>query len=110
MNQTTPTTQALQAVEQQLHQVLVHKQSLRGKMLELESALRAVQTTSTAYKALGNILVQQDPKTLADELSVEKESLALRQKTLETQEARLLEKKKELQDAITTQLGDKHEQ
>ena len=103
-------TQALQAIEQQLQQVQVHKQTLRGKILELESAVNAVKDSKTVYKAIGNVLVQKDSTVLTKELEEEKEKLSLRFTTFEKQETKLQDKRKELQDEIRKKIeGGKHE-
>jgi len=103
-------TQALQALEQQLQQIINHKQSLRTKLLELDSAIKAVASSPTTYRAIGNILVAKDPKDLAIELEQEHEALKVRLGSFEKQEEKLSSKKKELQEQIMKELqGGKHE-
>ena len=82
----------LQLLEQNLQSFLLQKRNLQTQLVEIESALSEIETTSSAYKIVGNIMVATDKETLKKDLQQKKEVLDLKIKTLEKQEDKLKEK------------------
>ncbi len=92
--------QRLTIIEQNMQQLLHQKQQFGSQAFEVESALKEISTTKSAYKIIGNIMVQQEKDTLQRDLADRKEMIALRIQTIEKQEAALKEKAKKLQEEV----------
>jgi len=92
--------QQLQSIEQSRQAIGAQKQQLQAQLFEAENALKELETAKTAYKIVGGIMVKSDIDSLKKELSERKEALDLRAKTLDSQEAKLVEKAKDLQKDV----------
>lgn len=98
----------LQLLEQNLQNHLMQKQQFQTHELEISSALEELEKTSQSYKIVGNIMVAVPQEDLKKELTTKKETVAIRVKSIEKQEAVIREKAKKLQTEIlgTMQEGD----
>jgi len=85
----------LQLYEQSLQNILMQKQQFQSQSLEIESALKELETTKEAYKIVGNIMVAS-----------KKETMALRIKTLEKQEKQIRDKAKKLQEEVSKKIKE----
>ena len=47
----------LQLIQQNLQNTLLQKQQLQKQLTEIDSALKELETSPTAYKIIGNIMV-----------------------------------------------------
>lgn len=92
--------QQLQMIEQSRQAIASQKQQLQAQIFEVNNALKELESAKTAYKIVGGIMVQSDPAVLKKDLSEKKETLELRNKSLESQEAKLDEKAKDLQKEV----------
>ena len=90
----------LQLIEQNMQNLLVQKQNYQSQLFETESALKELESKTSAYKIIGNIMVASDPKDLKKDLEKSKEMLNLRLSSLEKQEGALKEKANLLQADI----------
>src|SRR3989344_343235 len=93
----TQELQQLQALEQNLQNFLTQKQSFQMQLMEVDSALRELEKVDTAYRIIGNILVEADKAALTEELKSKKEMADIRIRSIEKQEKNLREKAQELQ-------------
>ena len=91
----------LQMHEQSLQNILLQKQQFQSQSIEIESALKELETTKEAYKIVGNIMVASKKEDLKKDLESKKETVNLRIKTLEKQENQIKEKAKKLQEDIS---------
>jgi prefoldin beta subunit len=90
----------LQVIEQNLQGILMHKQQVQTQLIELDSALEELTKAKTAYKIIGNIMVNTIPEELTKDLENKKEVITLRISTFEKQEEKLRKDAKELQEKI----------
>ena len=90
----------LQLFEQQLSNMTVQKQSFQSQMAEIESAMSGLKGKKTAYKIIGNIMVEQTKDNLEKDLKEKKNLAELRLKSIEKQESEIREKAKSLQKEI----------
>jgi len=88
----------------------MQKQQFQIQLIEIESALKELEKTDSAYKIVGNIMVLSKKDELSKDLESKKEITALRIKTLEKQEADIKEKTTRLQAEVMKMMKDeKHE-
>lgn len=93
----------LQMREQELRQLQMQKQTFQLQIMEIESALKELQSAREAYKIIGNVMVLSKKEDLEKDLSEKKETAELRISSLEKLEAKTREKAETLQkDVIAT--------
>ena len=96
--------QQLQLIEQGMQNFLIQKQQFQAQMVEIESALKELEKSETAYKIVGNIMVSANKEELVKDLKSKKEMIELRIKTLERQEAQMKEKATAMQSEVMEKL------
>ena len=96
----------LQLLEQNAQQFLAQRQQFQSQLIEVQSALSALENSGEQYRIVGNIMVRADQAALKEELSGKKEMLELRIKSVEKQEQKLKEKAKQIQGQIMEGMGD----
>ena len=94
----------LQIIEQGLQSFLLQKQSFQAQLIEIDSALKELETSEEAYKIVGNIMVKSKKEDLVKDLKSRKEAFELRIKTIEKQEEQLKEKASKTQAEIMEKL------
>ena len=92
--------QRLQMIEQNVQSLAMQKQQFQAQNFEIESALKELDKTKSAYKIVGGIMIGADKTELKKELEQKKEVLDLRLKNIEKQEKQLKEKAKKLQEEV----------
>ena len=97
----------LQLYEQNLQNLLSQRQQFQVQLIEVESALKELETTDSAYKLVGNIMVSSKKGDLKKELSSKKETMDLRVKTLEKQESQIKEKATKLREEVMEKMEEK---
>jgi prefoldin beta subunit len=90
----------LQLFEQNLQGFLMQKHGIQSQLIEVESALKELETTDTSYKIIGNIMVKAKKEDLKKDLGQKKEVLELKLKSLEKQEDRIKEKAQKTQSEV----------
>lgn len=96
----------LQLYEQSLQNFLAQRQQFQIQLIEIESALKELETTGEAYKLVGNIMVSSKKEDLKKELSSKKEIVELRIKTLEKQESQIKEKATKLRSEVMEKIKE----
>lgn len=96
----------LQLFEQSLQNILVQKQQFQSQLMEIESALKELETTKEAYKIVGNIMVASKKEDLKKDLDSKKETVSLRIKTMEKQENHIREKAKKIQQEVSDNIKE----
>lgn len=96
----------LQLYEQSLQNILIQKQQFQSQSLEIESALKELETTKEAYKIVGNIMVSSKKEDLKKDLESKKEVVSLRIKALEKQENQIRENAKKLQEEVSKKISE----
>lgn len=90
----------LQILEQNMQALLMQKQQFQSQVLEIESALKELETSKIAYKIVGNIMVGAEKPELEKDLKQKKEFADLRIKNIEKQEKQFRDKTKQLQEEV----------
>jgi prefoldin beta subunit len=96
----------LQLYEQSMQSILMQKQQFQSQSLEIESALKELESTKEAYKIVGNIMVASKKEDLKEDLNSKKETVSLRIKALEKQENNIREKAKKLQEEVSEKIKE----
>lgn len=96
----------LQLYEQGLQNILMQKHQFQSQSIEIESALKELESAKEAYKIVGNIMVASKKEDLKSELESKKETTNLRIKTLEKQENQIREKAKKLQEEVSKKIKE----
>jgi prefoldin beta subunit len=92
--------QQLQLAEQSVQSLLMQKKQFQSQVLEIENALKELETSKKAYKVVGTIMVESKKEDLTKELQTKKETAELRIKTIEKQEKTIKEKTSKLQKEV----------
>lgn len=90
----------LQLLEQNLQNLSLQRQQFQTQLIEIENALKELETTNQAYKIISNIMVLSNKDDLKKDLNQRKELVEVRIKNLEKQEEKLRLKSKHLQKEI----------
>jgi len=99
----------LQMYEQSLQNLLMQKQQFQLQLVEIESALKELDSATTSYKIIANIMVNTPKDDLKKDLESKKESLKVRISSIEKQENQLKEKAQALQSEVLKEMKDKKE-
>ena len=95
----------LQLMQQQLQILVSQKQVLQQRSNEIEDSLKEVdKAKEPVYKLVGEALIQKDKKELIADLKKEKDKMEIRVKSVETQENKIRDKAKELQEKVAKEL------
>ena len=96
----------LQLLQQNLQNLLLQKQQLQNKSLEVESALHEIKTSEKCYKILGHIMVAAPKDALSKELNEKKEINNLRLKNCRSQEEKLKKSIEDTQEEALKEMKD----
>ncbi|MBI4738673.1 prefoldin subunit [Candidatus Woesearchaeota archaeon] len=99
--------QKLSMIEQQMTSFLSQKQTFQAQLMEIDSALEALEKTDKAYRIIGNVMVASDKPALKVDLMHKRETAELRLKSLENQEEKLRSKATELQNEVFNRMQKK---
>jgi prefoldin beta subunit len=97
----------LQLMEQNLQSFLMQRQQFQSQLIEVESALKEIESTKEAYKIVGNIMVNASKEDLKKDLEEKKGILELRIKSLEKQEKQIKEKASKTQAEVLEKIKEK---
>ena len=98
----------LQALEQNIQNVVMQKQTFQQQTVEIDNALDEISSSKGAvYKIIGNIMVSTEKDHISKELNSKKEIISLRIKSIEKQESQLKEKASSLQSKVLSQIKTK---
>src|SRR3989344_108826 len=105
----TPETQEkitqLQLFEQNLHTFLTQKRNFQSQVLEIENALKEIETSdNNVYKIVGTVMLKSTKDKLTTDLNERKGVLDLRLKSLEKQEKNVKEKAEKIQAEVMTEI------
>jgi prefoldin beta subunit len=94
----------LQLAEQGMQALLTQKQALQMQLMEVESALKELETATEAYKIVGNIMVASEKPKLQQDLMEKKETVELRIKSIDGQESKTREKAEAIQKEVLEEI------
>ena len=93
--------QELQGYEQNLQNILMQKQAFQMEISETENALTEIsKSKDDVFKMVGQIMIKADKKKTEEELKKKQELLALRLKSIDTQEQEITKKSEELRNEV----------
>lgn len=90
----------LQMLEQNMQGLMMQKQQFSTQLIEIESALKELESAKKAYKIVGNVMIDAEKDSLIKDLKEKKEKVELRVKTIESQESKLKEKASSMQSEV----------
>ena len=90
----------LQLMEQNLQNALMQKQRFQTDGMEIENALKEIDTAEEVYKIVGNIMLSKKKEDLKKELNSKREIINIRIKNLEREESKTKEKANALQKEV----------
>lgn len=91
----------LQILEVNVQNILLQKRTLQVQLLEIENALKELQTNNEeTYKIISNIMIKTSKESLIKELNSKKEIIDIKLKSIEKQETGIMEKAARLQQEI----------
>jgi len=94
----------LQMMEQSAQSLSMQKQQFQLQQVEIESALKELESVKEAYKMVGNIMVLSPKEKLKEDLTSKKDIIELRIKSLEKQENQLRERASKLQEEVMKEI------
>ncbi len=97
----------LQLMEQNLQSFLLQRQQFQSQLIEVESALKELETAKESYKIVGNIMVNASKEDLKKDLEEKKGILELRIKSVEKQETQIKEKASKTQAEVLEKMKEK---
>ncbi len=97
----------LQMMEQNLRTFATQRQQFSSQLLEVDSALKEIETSEEAYKIVGGIMVATKKEDLKKDLQKKKEMLELRITTIEKQEEKIKEKASSTQKEVLKEMEKK---
>ena len=102
--------QQIQILQQNLQQLGMQKQQVQSQLIESESAIKELESTSQAYKIVGKIMIASNKEDLIKDLEEKKETNNVRLKTFVEQENTLKQNIESLQQEIVSEMKkDKEE-
>jgi len=96
----------LSMIEQNSQYLASQRQNFQTQLIEIESALEELDTSSDSYKIIGNVMVKSDKETLKKELIEKKNIIDVRIKSIEKQEDKIKNDAKELREEVMKGLED----
>jgi len=90
----------LSNIDKSLQHFLAQKQQLQSQLLEIDSALSELSSSSESYKIIGNIMVSAKSEELILELQQKKKLIEIKISSVEKQEVSAQESLKVLQKEI----------
>jgi len=103
--ETQEKVQQLQMFEQTLQQLLMQKQAFQMELSETENALaEIISSKDDVFKLVGQIMIKSDKKKIEEELKKKQELLALRLKSIDSQESDLTTRLEDLRKEVMAKL------
>ena len=90
----------LQLLQQNLQQYMMQKQQVQQEILEVDSALKELPSTSKAYQIVGKLMIAKNKEALIKDLEERKNVLTLRLSTITTQEDTIKKSLSEVQEKV----------
>lgn len=99
----------LSLLEQNSQQLGAQRNSFQKQLLEVDSALSELGSSTNSYKIIGSIMVKVSSEKLKEDLDSRKGLLSARVKSLEKQEKNIKDKIKSLQEEVLKALESQGE-
>lgn len=102
--------QQLSFIEQNLSSVVNQKQSYHKQILEMQSALKELENSESAYEIVGTIMIKKSAKDIISSITEKIKTQEIRMKSLEKQEETLRNQAQEIQSKVMTSLENKNKE
>ena len=97
--------QELQGMEQNLHGLIMQKQAFQMELTETTNALTEIsKSNDDIFKLVGNIMIKTDKKKTEGDLSKKKDLLALRLKSINSEEKDLTDRAEDLKTEVMAKI------
>ena len=97
--------QELQGMEQNLHSLVMQKQAFQMELTETGNALTEIsKSEDDVFKLVGNIMIKADKKMTTEDLTKKKDLLALRLKSIDSEEKSLTETAESLKAEVMAKI------
>jgi len=95
------------ALQQQIRNVLIQKETIKLQLAEIDSALEELKNSreDNVYRVVGNIMVKKSKNDVEKELSEVREDLQIRVNSLERIEKDLIEKIRNIEEKLKEKGG-----
>ena len=92
--------QEVQIIEQNLQNLLLQKQAFQMEISETKAAKKEIEKSSDIFKIIGQLMIKTEKEKTMEELINKEKILDLRMKSIEKQEASLMERSENLKKEI----------
>ena len=92
--------QEVQIIEQNLQNLLLQKQAFQMEISETKAAKKEIEKSEDIFKIIGQLMIKTDKEKTMEELMNKEKILDLRMKSIEKQEASLIERSENLKKDI----------
>jgi len=93
--------QEMQILDQNLHNLLLQKQSFQMEKSETKSALAEIEKSDEIFKIIGELMIKTDRQKSKEELLSKEKILDMRIKSIENQEGLLSKKLEDLRGKLS---------
>ena len=103
------TSEFHEKTEEEIHEhniknLMNKKQNFQLQLSEVDDAMKEIESEKAAYKIVGNIMVKKNSEDLKKDLEQMKQMIEIRMKTIEKQENKMKEEKKDLQEKVMSNM------
>ena len=103
--QTQQKIHELQLLEQNLQGLMMQKQAFQIELSETENAFNEISNSNEdVFKLVGNIMIKYDKKKISDELKKKKDIIALRLKSINSEENHLNNQVEEIKKDVMSKI------
>ena len=92
--------QEMQIIEQNLQNLLLQKQTFQMEISETKAAKKEIEKSNDVFKIIGQLMIKANKEKTIEELINKEKILDLRIKSMEKQEASLIERSENLKKEI----------
>ena len=92
--------QEMQIIEQNLQNLLLQKQAFQMEISETKATKKEIEKSEDVFKIIGQLMIKTDKEKTMEELINKEKILDLRMKSIEKQEASLMERSENLKKYI----------
>ena len=93
--------QEMQLLDQNLHNIMLQKQSFEMELSETKSAIAEIEKSGDVFKLIGDLLIRKDKDKAKSELVDKEKILEMRIRSVEKQEEALSKRLEELREKLS---------
>ena len=104
----------IQQIQQQVQSISMQRSQIKLIIQEIELSLKEIEKLKDnddgIYKLIGNLIFKSKKDDVKSELYEKKESMSIREQTLQRQEERLTDRFKQLQEQLRSMIKEKEKE